>query len=447
MLASSTSMPAAAPRASTHLPALALLRDHREAGARRRAAAESTSRERVLTMHEVVQAGYVVVEDSVFDIEPFARRHPGGAFLRGLAGTDATLAIRNAHGKSDVVAKCLRRLRVGAFDRTTREPLTHDVLALAETFRREGLFDYPLERLAFDVVRWCVLLGGGIALAAAGRASLLSFALVLAGTIDVVWWIHDAGHDAIFAREVTARRAIEWLGVLVLGMPQQGYHYGVHRIHHGFTNVVGVDRALETGPLSWDAASTAKKPAVFARARLAQWFMAIVPFAGPALLVSALIECRRKRQWWLLTAVLVRWLVVVAACASARALPLVVVPWVAGSVLAFMAGLNHFHLPLSTTPPASYVRAVFERTQNLDAGPFWHWLSGGLDLHVEHHLFPTMPSYRYRRIAPHVRALAERHGVPYRTTSRSGAVRALVRTLLRPLPMATRDGLAPRSRA
>jgi alkane 1-monooxygenase len=217
-------------------------------------------------------------------------------------------------------------------------------------------------------------------------------------------------------------------------MPQQGYHYGVHRLHHGFTNVIGVDRALETGPLSWSEETAEAKPAIFRRGRLLQWFLGAIPVAGPALLFGAVAYSVQKRQIALLVLLAVRWTAVVALSLHFGCPALIFAPWVAGSILAFMAGLNHFHLPMSTTAPRSYARAVFERTQNVDrAGLFWHWLSGGLDLHIEHHLFPGVASYRYRALQPRVRELARRHGVPYHGTSRSGAVLNLVRTLLAPL--------------
>ncbi len=44
-------------------------------------------------------------------------------------------------------------------------------------------------------------------------------------------------------------------------------------------------------------------------------------------------------------------------------------------------------------------------------------LCGGLDRQIEHHLFPTLPPPRLRAIAPEVRAICERHGVPYKTGS------------------------------
>jgi alkane 1-monooxygenase len=390
-------------------------------------------------MRAVRRAGFTVVGADVYDLRRFAAHHPGGDFLRELVGRDGTFALDNAHGSSEKVRGMLGRFWVGPFAESTRDPVDRDYLALRDELRREGWFTYGRRRIAFDVARWAVLFTAAVLLH--GVSHLASFVALLAGTIDVVWWIHDAGHDAVFEDERITRRVIDALGVLVLGMPQQGYHFGVHRIHHGFPNVIGVDRALETGPLSWTEESAAQKPALFRRGRLAQWFLGIIPLAGPALLVSAIAYSWKKRQRALLVLLAARWIAISLLALSAGAPEIVLAPWAAGSVLAFMAGLNHFHLPMSKETPESHVRAIFERTQNIHrAGRFWRWLSGGLDLHIEHHLFPTMASHRYDAVSGRVRALAARHGLVYRTTSRSGAVRNLVSALWRPLGGAREAG-------
>jgi linoleoyl-CoA desaturase len=52
---------------------------------------------------------------------------------------------------------------------------------------------------------------------------------------------------------------------------------------------------------------------------------------------------------------------------------------------------------------------------NIDGGPLFHVISGNLGFQVEHHLYPDMPSSRYQEIAPRVREICERHGLPYNT--------------------------------
>ena len=52
---------------------------------------------------------------------------------------------------------------------------------------------------------------------------------------------------------------------------------------------------------------------------------------------------------------------------------------------------------------------------NIEGGPMFHVMSGNLGYQVEHHLFPDMPSTRYGEIAPRVRDVCERYGLPYNT--------------------------------
>ncbi|MGY4712838.1 fatty acid desaturase family protein [Mycolicibacterium sp. CBM1] len=52
---------------------------------------------------------------------------------------------------------------------------------------------------------------------------------------------------------------------------------------------------------------------------------------------------------------------------------------------------------------------------NFTAGPVLAFLSGNLCYQIEHHLFPDLPSNRYAKIAPRVRALCAKYGLPYTT--------------------------------
>jgi linoleoyl-CoA desaturase len=50
---------------------------------------------------------------------------------------------------------------------------------------------------------------------------------------------------------------------------------------------------------------------------------------------------------------------------------------------------------------------------NISGSPLLHLLTGNLSHQIEHHLFPDLPSNRYREIAPRVRELFERYGLRY----------------------------------
>jgi len=59
-----------------------------------------------------------------------------------------------------------------------------------------------------------------------------------------------------------------------------------------------------------------------------------------------------------------------------------------------------------------YLRQI-AGSANIDGGPLLHLMSGNLSFQIEHHLFPDMPSNRYAEVAPRVRALCEKYGLPY----------------------------------
>ncbi len=59
-----------------------------------------------------------------------------------------------------------------------------------------------------------------------------------------------------------------------------------------------------------------------------------------------------------------------------------------------------------------YVRQMLG-SANISGSRLMHLMSGNLSHQIEHHLFPDLPSNRYREIAPRVREIFRRHGLNY----------------------------------
>ena len=77
-----------------------------------------------------------------------------------------------------------------------------------------------------------------------------------------------------------------------------------------------------------------------------------------------------------------------------------------------------------------YVRQLLGAA-NIDGGPLFHLLAGNLSFQVEHHLYPDMPSSRYAQIAPRVRDICRRYGLPYNTGPLHRQLGTVHRTILR----------------
>ena len=77
-----------------------------------------------------------------------------------------------------------------------------------------------------------------------------------------------------------------------------------------------------------------------------------------------------------------------------------------------------------------YVRQLLGSC-NLDGPPLLHLMSGNLSYQFEHHLFPDVPSNRYAEIAPRVREICERHGLPYTSGSLPRQYSQVIKRVLR----------------
>jgi NADPH-dependent stearoyl-CoA 9-desaturase len=84
----------------------------------------------------------------------------------------------------------------------------------------------------------------------------------------------------------------------------------------------------------------------------------------------------------------------------------------------FPAGVHNFTVEQveGETRARWYLRQLLGSC-NIEGGKLFHVLSGNLSHQIEHHLFPDMCSNRYPEVAPRVRALAARYGLPYNTGS------------------------------
>ena len=82
------------------------------------------------------------------------------------------------------------------------------------------------------------------------------------------------------------------------------------------------------------------------------------------------------------------------------------------------------------TRGAWYVRQLVGAA-NIEGSPLFHVISGNLGYQVEHHLYPDMPSTRYAEIAPRVKEICERYGLPYNSGPFWQQVGMVNRTILR----------------
>lgn len=136
------------------------------------------------------------------------------------------------------------------------------------------------------------------------------------------------------------------------------------------------------------------------------------------IVVDSLKEERRAKEW---VSIGLHWVWILVL--------LSIIPTTKGRLVFYAAasigeGILHVQLLLShlakpwTTLRELSSQKTWYRTQveciiNI-VNPVWFdWFHGGLNFHVEHHLFPTMPRHNLRRAAPYIRKACEECGITY----------------------------------
>ncbi len=90
---------------------------------------------------------------------------------------------------------------------------------------------------------------------------------------------------------------------------------------------------------------------------------------------------------------------------------------------------------------------------NIKGGRLFHIMCGNLSYQIEHHLFPDIPARRYGQIAPQVRDICERYGIPYNTGRLSRQFGSVVAKIFRfalpgrPKPVASAPPRTPETAA
>jgi len=230
-------------------------------------------------------------------------------------------------------------------------------------------------------------------------------------------------------------RTWEWDSVC----PSDLWRHSHNVVHHAWANVLGLDRDLGYGPLrvaeqQWWHPSHLFRPiwnaylavffewaVAFHDVRFARIRRGEVPFEV-ARAQFAKIARKIGRQmareyvlWPLLAGPFFLYV-----CAANFAASLIRNVWAYMIIFCghFPAGVYVFtqEQVRDETRGRWYVRQVLASC-NITGGTLFHILSGNLGHQIEHHLFSDMPSNRYAEVAPRVRELCARYGLPYNTGS------------------------------
>ncbi len=93
--------------------------------------------------------------------------------------------------------------------------------------------------------------------------------------------------------------------------------------------------------------------------------------------------------------------------------------------LEMILAISHLHKEAYTFPDSDgetkgeyYLRQILSTCNfESDRDTIYHIVYGGINTHIEHHLFPDLPPNRLREVAPKVKAVCDKYSIPYRNGS------------------------------
>jgi fatty acid desaturase len=275
--------------------------------------------------------------------------------------------------------------------------------------------------LAASTIGYVGLLSGPGPVAKVAFAVLIAFSSVQAGFLA-----HDAGDGAITRNRRLAHGLRHFLMSFVSAMSSSYFHY-LHRVHH---------LTLQRGSGGLGRSANGVNPYELA------WLKKLVSWNG--IVFVAFTVClrgltfklesiryvlrnpqRTKPDRALMALHALCWLILpipfiglLDAVINYGLITLLIGPYV-GTVLilnheGMSAARSQGHLPV--------MERVTRSTRNLGRSRWSDFVFGGVNNHIEHHLFPQIPAMRLRQARAITRDFFRRHGIDYSETSFARAV-------------------------
>ncbi|KAL5005717.1 hypothetical protein ScPMuIL_016875 [Solemya velum] len=372
---------------------------------------------------------WIVIEDEVYDISQWSKKHPGGqAIISHYAGQDASNAFQAFHADVDRVKKYLTTMHVGHVTDTKKREINEDFLKLKERATKMGLFKpnvlffilnvshvVLLEAMAYFVLKWF----------GTGWIPWTLSVLFYATTQSQVGWVqHDFGHLSVF-HNTTMDHLLHYLTVGFIKGASPHWWNHMHNQHHAKPNVIDkdpdvrVDKLFVVGKtMPVEVAKRRKKSMPF------NWQHRYFFILGPPLLFPVYFQFMlfrhifTRKKWIDLAVVMAFFAKVIYLYVPILGVWGTIVHYFCIRCLeshwfTWVSQSNHIPMTIDKDIAEEWIPMQIHATCDIEKSFFNDWFTGHLNHQIEHHLFPQMPRHNLYKIAPYVREICEKHNIPY----------------------------------
>lgn len=336
-----------------------------------------------------------------------------------------------------------RRSRSGSGLRTDRNDHLHTFTELTKRVQEAGLLRRHYTFYWGMLAGLLVALGGvGVGLVLLGNSW---FQLLLAASLGLILaQLGFLGHEASHRQVFRSARWNEWAGRVLSGLfvgISYGWWMNKHNRHHANPNKQGKDPDIANGVVAFtdEAADARSGLAAKLIPRQGYFFLPLLLLEGLSLHVSSVRHVlgkgevrRRPVEIGFLAVRILGYLTVIfvllppGIAAAFVGVQLAVFGFLLGGAFA----PNHTAMPIVPADvKIDFLRRQVLMSRNIRGNLIIHFLMGGLENQVEHHLFPMMARPHLRRASRMVQDHCRRYGITYTETTLWQSYRTILRHL------------------
>jgi len=390
-----------------------------------------------VALHNKPNDCWLIMDGKVYDVSNWVEKHQGGEILLSYAGMDATDVFNVFH--AETTNQLLKGFYIGDVTDQQLSEVTLEHRRLLKKLKQSNLYSSSKLYYIYKVMTNVSLVSISAALVMGCEAGwchiLASFFLALFWQ-QYGWLSHDFLHHQVFQD----RKWNNFMGY-VLGNLAQGFSVSwwkaKHNLHHAVPNVQNYDPDIDTMPfLAWSEKVIEGELDGLPHVLIQYQYLFYLPLLAAARLswvIQSILyamyspnvrsDFTRRVEVSTLCAhyVWVLFLAVGGLGIVKGILFILLSQAFAGLLLASAFSLNHNGMII--LDPSSQNSMEFNKLQIVTArdvrgGPlnFFHWFMGGLDMQIEHHLFPTIPRHNLRQVQSEIEPLCKKYNILYHQT-------------------------------
>jgi len=232
--------------------------------------------------------------------------------------------------------------------------------------------------------------------------------------------VHDLLHKQYFSRKTSNRLGLIF-GNLLIGLSGKWWDREHNVMHHTYTNAAEKDADVQ----GFGGAIIGKHESVkFIHRHQHLFFFLLLPVIYVSFVIQSYRFVFEKKNWTELLFLLLHLVIPISVISilggADGAIALAVTYLGYGLALALVTITNHIGLPIhfgDDYKQYSWIDLQTRGSRNIKGGRFIHYLYGGLNTQIEHHIFPHASRFQLLKIAKHTEKFCKEHDFIYYSTS------------------------------